>query len=196
MATPQLALFDEPAAGPAGFGYRAEAITPALEQSLLEACATLDFRAFEFHGWTGRRRTVSFGWGYDFATESLVEAPPIPDFLHPAREAAAAVAGVPAPSLVQALVTEYDAGAGIGWHRDKGVFGIVVGLSLLAPCRFRLRRPDPAMPTRWQRLAITAEPRSIYVLDGEARREWEHSVPPVERRRCSITFRTLRGPRR
>jgi alkylated DNA repair dioxygenase AlkB len=196
MATPQLALFDEPAAGPAGFTYRADAITASLERSLLEACATLDFRAFEFHGWTGRRRTVSFGWRYDFATESLAEAAPIPDFLLPAREAAAAVAGVPAPSLVQALVTEYEAGAGIGWHRDKAIFGIVVGLSLLAPCRFRLRRPDPAMPTRWERLAITAAARSVYVLDGDARREWEHSVPPVEARRYSITFRTLRGARR
>jgi alkylated DNA repair dioxygenase AlkB len=29
-------------------------------------------------------------------------------------------------------------------------------------------------------------------MDGEARRDWEHSIPPVEERRYSITFRTMR----
>lgn len=193
IGTSQLALFDERPAGPAGFTYHPDAISVASERALLAACAAFDVRAFAFHGWTGKRRTVAFGRGYDFEREALVEAPPIPDVLQPAREAAAAIAGVPPGVLVQALVTEYEAGAGIGWHRDKGVFGIVVGLSLLAPCRFRLRRPDPAVPTRWERRTIVAEPRSLYVLDGEARREWEHSVPPVAERRLSITFRTLRA---
>lgn len=195
MPSSQLALFDERETGPDGFTYHADAISPEAERSLLEHCATLDFRAFEFHGWTGRRRTVSFGWRYDFSAEALVETAPMPAFLEPARDAAALAAGVPPVTLEQALVTEYDAGAGIGWHRDRSVFGLVVGVSLLSSCRLRMRRPDPVMPTRWERMARTVEPRSIYVLDGDARREWEHSVPPVADRRYSITFRTLRTGR-
>ena len=83
----------------------------------------------------------------------------------------------------------FDAGAGIGWHRDKAVFGEVVGISLLAPCTFRLRRPEG---DGWERVALTAEPRSAYLLSGPSRSEWEHSIPPVDALRYSITYRNLR----
>jgi alkylated DNA repair dioxygenase AlkB len=35
------------------------------------------------------------------------------------------------------------------------------------------------------------EPRSIYVMRGVARSEFQHSIPAVEKLRFSITFRTL-----
>jgi alkylated DNA repair dioxygenase AlkB len=100
------------------------------------------------------------------------------------------VRGVEPGRLAQALVTEYDAGAAIGWHRDKGVFGDVVGVSLLAPCTFRLRRRAGA---GWERATLVAAPRSAYLLRGPARAEWEHSIPPVAALRYSITFRSLRA---
>jgi alkylated DNA repair dioxygenase AlkB len=106
---------------------------------------------------------------------------------------AAAFAGVAPDHLAQALVTEYDAGAAIGWHRDKAVFGDVVGLSLLAPCTFRLRRAAPG--GGWERRALVAEPRSAYLLRGPARAEWEHSIPAVPALRYSVTFRSLRARR-
>jgi hypothetical protein len=34
-------------------------------------------------------------------------------------------------------------------------------------------------------------PRSAYLIRGKARRDFEHSIPPVEKRRYSITFRTV-----
>jgi alkylated DNA repair dioxygenase AlkB len=86
------------------------------------------------------------------------------------------------------LVTEYSPGSQIGWHRDKAVFAEVVGISLLASCRFRFRRQHNG---KWERAAIIAEPRSIYLLSGESRTDWEHSIPPVEQLRYSITFRNL-----
>ena len=86
-------------------------------------------------------------------------------------------------------MTEYDVGAGIGWHRDKGEFGQIVGLSLLAPCTFRLRRTRGAT---WERASIIAEPRSAYLMSGPSRSEWEHSIPPVDALRYSITLRNLR----
>ena len=181
----------EPAreAWPEGFDYRAELITDAEERALVERFADLPFKEFEFHGYTGKRRTVSFGRRYDFADERLHEATEIPDFLLPLRDAAAAFAALAPERLRHALVTEYAPGAGIGWHRDKAVFDEVVGVSLVAPCRFRLRRHRA---DAWERVTVLAQPRSAYLLRGPARTEWEHSIPPVEALRYSVTFRNLR----
>src|SRR5690606_17769067 len=129
---------------------------------------------------------------YDFAEQKLHAAGTIPDFLLPVRQAAAGFSGIAAAGLVQALVTEYSPGSAIGWHRDRSVFGDVVGISLLSPCVFRLRRKAGA---RWERYAVTAEPRSAYLLHGAARTEWEHSIPAVPELRYSITFRTVRSGR-
>ncbi|HEV2867426.1 MAG TPA: alpha-ketoglutarate-dependent dioxygenase AlkB, partial [Allosphingosinicella sp.] len=69
------------------------------------------------------------------------------------------------------------------------VFGDVIGISLLAPAPLRFRRRQGA---KWERFTLTAEPRSAYLLRGPARDLWEHSIPPVETLRYSITLRTLR----
>jgi alkylated DNA repair dioxygenase AlkB len=114
----------------------------------------------------------------------------MPHFLLPLRERAAAFAGLGASELQHVLLTEYAAGAAIGWHKDKAVFGEVVGISLLSSCVFRLRQK--AGPG-WKRTSFTAEPRSAYLLRGPARREWEHSIPAVDSLRYSITFRNLRS---
>ncbi|MDP3584279.1 MAG: alpha-ketoglutarate-dependent dioxygenase AlkB [Thiobacillus sp.] len=174
---------------PEGFRYQPELLGAADEAALLARVRELPFRAFEFHGYTGKRRVVSFGWQYDFSGRQLREAAPIPDFLRDLRATAAAFAAVAPEALQQILVTEYSPGAGIGWHRDKPVYGQVVGISLLAPCVFRFRR---ATGDSWARINLTAAPRSAYLLNGLARTLWEHSIPPVNALRYSITFRTLR----
>ena len=131
----------------------------------------------------GRRRVVSFGWSYDFDSEALRDAPPIPPFLLALLERVAHLAGLALQTLSQALVTDYPPGATIGWHRDKPVFGDVIGISLGVSCLFRLRRRAEAS---WQRASLRLEPRSAYLLQGPARTEWEHSIPPVERMRHSV----------
>lgn len=191
---PQLDIFGEPA-GPAlpdGFAYATDLITPDEEHALLERVRRLPFRDFEFHGYTGKRRVVSFGWKYDFEARALKRAGDVPDWLIPLRLRAAAFASLDASALQQALVTEYEPGAPIGWHRDRGVFGDVVGVSLLSACTFRLRR---AAGERWERVSIVAEPRSAYLMRGPSRTEWEHSIPPVDELRYSITFRTVHDAR-
>ena len=160
------------------------------EAALLARVRRLPFREFEFHGYTGRRRVVSFGWHYDFSGRRLLKADRIPDFFLPFRRAAAAFAGMEPAALQHVLVTEYGPGAGIGWHRDKSVFGETVGVSLLSPCVLRLRRK--AGEKRWERANVQVEPRSAYLLSGAARSDWEHSIPPVEALRYSVTFRNLR----
>ena len=185
----QLSIFDEEPRLPEGFRYAPDVLTAQQEVAALEQIRRLPFREFEFHGYTGKRRVVSFGWHYDFGARELRKANDMPQFLVELRESAAAFAGMPASQLQHVLVTEYGAGAGIGWHRDKDVFGEVVGLSLLGSCVFRLRR---ALGDGWERVNLTAAPRSAYLLSGPARTEWEHSIPAVESLRYSITYRNLR----
>jgi alkylated DNA repair dioxygenase AlkB len=188
----QLGLFVSGPRLPEGFRYQPDLITAAEEQQLLAQIKALPFQAFDFHGYKGKRRVVSFGWKYDFTERRLEAKADIPEFLLPLREKAARFADVAPADLQQALVTEYDVGAPIGWHRDKAVFGDVIGVSLLSAVAFRLRRQ---VGGKWERVTITAEPRSVYLLRGPSRTEWEHSIPPVPHLRYSVTFRNFAGER-
>lgn len=185
----QLALFDSTPAMPAGFTYRPNMLSAAEEAELVAEVSALPFKAFEFHGYTGKRRIVSYGWRYDYDAELARRVEDVPPFLFALRERAAGVAGMAPERLQQALVTEYEPGAAIGWHRDKPVYGQIIGVSLVSPANFRLRRK---VGDRWERASLIVEPRSIYVLDGPARSEWEHSIPGVDALRYSITFRNLK----
>jgi alkylated DNA repair dioxygenase AlkB len=191
-ATLQAKLFERAPTLPEGMLYAGELISPDEERALLEALPALRFKEFEFHGFLGKRRTVSFGWHYDFNGGGLKQAGVLPDFLLPLRKRAAEFASLESEALEHVLVTEYRPGAGIGWHRDRPQFGDVIGISLLASCMLRLRRKTG---TIWMRRSLVAEPRSAYLLRGPSRTEWEHSIPPVESLRYSITFRTLRETR-
>jgi alkylated DNA repair dioxygenase AlkB len=173
---------------PAGFAYREGVISPGEEQMLVARFADLPFQPFEFHGYLGKRRVVSFGWHYDYAGGKLRPSGDVPPFLLSLRDAAADFAGVPADSLQQILITEYAAGAGIGWHRDRPMFKDIVAVSLLSPCTLRFRRKEGV---GWERAAQRVDARSAYLLRGEARRAWYHSIPPVDRLRYSVTFRNF-----
>jgi alkylated DNA repair dioxygenase AlkB len=151
----------------------------------------LPFREFEFHGFLGKRRVLSFGWRYDFNGGGLQKAEAIPAFLRPMRARAAAFAELPASSLAQVLLTEYRPGAAIGWHKDRSVFGDVVGISLLSAATLRMRCKSGR---GWRRALLKLQPRSAYLLRGPVREQWEHSIPAVDQLRYSITFRTLIGP--
>jgi DNA oxidative demethylase len=180
----QRGLFDEL---PEGLSFREDFVSAAEEAELLAAIEPLSFTPFQFHGWTGNRETVSFGWRYDFGQARIEPAAPMPGFLLPLRQRAAQFAGLPPAALEQGLVIRYDVGAGIGWHRDRPVFDQVFGLSLLSPCVLRFRRRRDA---RFERYSLDAPPRSAYLLSGAIRHEWEHSIRPLEQRRYSITFRS------
>jgi alkylated DNA repair dioxygenase AlkB len=192
MSAVQQDLFDglSPSPFPQGFRYFEDAITPEQESSLLSQIAGLPFKEFQFHGFEGKRRVVSFGWRYDYSQNRALPADPIPDFLINAYHQIQSTAGFRLPGLQQALVTEYAPGAPIGWHKDRSVFGAVMGLSLISPCTMRLRN---RVGDKWQRSSIVLQPRSAYFFEGPVRWEWEHSIPPVPELRYSITFRNLRG---
>jgi alkylated DNA repair dioxygenase AlkB len=192
MPSTQLSLFDAqvPPALPEGFEYRPELVTPDDEAGLIARFRELPFREFEFHGFLGKRRVVSYGMHYDFADMKMHRVEDIPEFLRPLRARAASFAGLAPARLEHALVTEYTPGAAIGWHRDRPVFGDVIGVSFASACRFRFRRKRGS---GWERAAVTLEPRSAYLLRGPVRTEWEHSIPPAEELRYSVTLRTVRA---
>jgi alkylated DNA repair dioxygenase AlkB len=207
-------LFGDPAvrAWPDGFRYRPDLITIAEEAALLDEVRRLEFHPIEMHGVVARRRVIQYGWKYSFDRSRLTRGPDVPGFLLPCRDRAAAFAEVEPEALSEALLTEYQPGAPIGWHRDAPGFELIVGISLLSACRFRFRRgpldgdsiarKPEGRPARSEgatklraaseRVTITLEPRSAYVLSGPARSEWQHSIPEVNELRYSITFRTLR----
>ncbi|MBB4569349.1 alpha-ketoglutarate-dependent dioxygenase AlkB [Rhizobium leucaenae] len=173
---------------PEGFRYQPDVVPEVMQSELLREIRQLPLKPFDFHGFEGKRRVVSYGWKYDFDTEQVTRIESMPSFLLPVRDIAATFADIQPDRLQQALITEYAPGAPIGWHKDKRVFGRVVGVSLLSPCIFRLRRRAGA---KWERASVIAEPGSIYMLSGAARSEWEHSIPPAEQLRYSITFREI-----
>jgi alkylated DNA repair dioxygenase AlkB len=189
MISSQLNLFEPADALPEGFQYRPDLLAKHEEERLLEHFQDLPFKEFEFHGFLGKRRVVSFGWQYDFSKARLRESAPIPEFLLPIRERAAAFAGIEPRALAHALVIEYSPGTAIGWHRDRPHFEDVIGISLASECVFRFRRKTDSI---WQRRSINLAPRSTYLLRGPARTDWEHSIPGVASLRYSITFRNLR----
>jgi alkylated DNA repair dioxygenase AlkB len=174
---------------PEGFRYQPDFLSVDDERDLAQRFANLPLKEFEFRGYRGNRRVLSFGWQYDFNRMELQRTEDIPAFLLPLRERAACFAGLEASDFQHVLLTEYAAGAGIGWHKDKPMFAEVVGISLGSPCVFRFRRKAGS---KWERTSVVTEPRSAYLLQGPSRTEWEHSIPAVDSLRYSITFRNFR----
>jgi len=187
----QAELFAATTALPAGLRYEREFLTRDEEAALIAAIAALDLQPARYKEYVARRRIASYGHAYDFVTNRLGDAPPLPGFLLAVRDRVARWSAVPAESYVQALLTAYEPGTPIGWHRDAPDFETVVGISLASACRLRLRPwphvPHAAAPT----VELALEPRSIYCLAGPARWAWQHHIPPTPQLRYSVTLRTL-----
>ena len=74
----QADLFERVPDIPEGMRYAPELISPDDEHALLKKLPTMPFKEFEFHGFLGKRRVVSFGWHYDFNGGSLLTAGELP----------------------------------------------------------------------------------------------------------------------
>ncbi|HYB98148.1 MAG TPA: alpha-ketoglutarate-dependent dioxygenase AlkB [Candidatus Limnocylindrales bacterium] len=191
----QAELFSVPPALPSGFHYQADFLSHAEEERLLATLATLPFREAQYKQFTARRRIVSFGGSYDFSSNELIPAGPVPEFLHPLRERIAEWSGIPAQELTHALIAEYQPGTQLGWHRDVPDFEKITGVSLAGACRMRLRPYPPEKGRRDLTIPLDLPPRSAYAMRGVARWGWQHAISPTKELRYSITFRTLAGER-
>ncbi len=188
----QQELFASRLALPEGFTYAPGFLTGAQEAQLLERVQALPFQEAQYKEWRARRRVVSFGGSYDFSRQQLRPAPPIPEFLHALRAQAAAWAALAPARLQHAMIAEYRPATQLGWHRDVPNFEDVIGVSLLGHARMRFR-PWPPRPNQRSSCAIELEPRSVYLMRGAARWQWQHAVSPTRELRYSITFRCCSG---
>src|SRR5262245_27097776 len=155
----QRELFHRLSPLPGGLVYQPDFLTADDERSLIAQIQTLPLSEARYRTFIAKRRIVAFGAGYDFGTNVLLPAPPLPAFLHSLRERVAQWARIPCGDLVQCTVAEYARGTQLGWHRDVPNFGIVVGLSLASPCRMRLRPYPHVKHTRQPCLVLILEPR-------------------------------------
>ena len=175
---------------PEGFVYHPDWITPEEELTLLGHIEQLLFSEVRMHGVIAKRKVVHFGWDYGYDSWTISPTDPVREWLLDIRSRAAVVMGAAPEAVEEILVTRYEPGAGIGWHRDAPMFGpVVVGVSLSGTCRMRFQRT--AAGQRRTAEAVLS-PRSAYVLAGQARGVWQHSIPPAKELRYSITFRTLK----
>src|SRR5258707_4135804 len=173
-ANQQFSLFPPEAIGPPGLRYYPEIITPSMEFDLIERIR--GFRLLPFQGaFEGKRRVASFGFKYDYGQQRLQEAGEIPEWLAPMIEQVEAVSG-PAARIKQVLCTEYDAGVGIGWHRDKPHFDEVFGLSLGSACKFRFRRKSGG---EWEGFTPGSEQRPVFIMTLDSPPCPEHRRAPL-----------------
>jgi hypothetical protein len=174
---------------PEGFRYVPDVLSAGEERSLVRRFEALPLKPFEFRGYLANRRICAFGRKYVFAGQEPRADAGIPDYLRPLTQIASGISGVSAEAFEQIMVTEYAPGAGIGWHRDRPSYEDIVAVSFLAPCALRLRRREA---DRWERRSAFIAPRSVYLLHGVVRDDWQHSIEPLDVLRYSVTLRTFR----
>jgi len=190
----QASLFDAlPVSEPRGFRYQEDFLSPAEEAGLIELAQALPLREMRYKSYTARRRVLSFGGQYDFDANRLRAAGDIIPALEPLRAKAAAWLGVAPTAFTQILLAEYRPGTPLGWHRDVPDFEDVVGVSLLSEAVLRFRPYRPGAPASRRVIKLALAPRSVYLLRGPARWDWQHSVAPTALLRYSITLRTAAG---
>ena len=177
---------------PDGLVYRPDFLSAAEESQLLAQIRALPLHEAKYKQFTARRRIASFGAQYDFSANVLEPAPQLPASFQPLRAKVAYWLDLAPEQLAHVLIAEYRPGTPLGWHRDVPQFELIAGLSLAGPARMRLR-PYPVRENKREGvLVLELEPRSAYVLQGDARWRWQHSIPPTKALRYSITFRTRR----
>jgi alkylated DNA repair dioxygenase AlkB len=190
-------LFDAPQDLPQGLVYEPEFLTRAEEDALVAHVAPLPLREARFREYFARRRVAHFHDGadapsYDDGDADSFTSGPLPPFLASLREKVAVHLHLAAGQFVHVLVSEYRPGTPIGWHRDKPQYGIVVGISLAGVGRMRWR--PYAHQDAQHTVSLDLARRSIYVMRGPIRWQWQHSMPPMRELRYSITMRTRAAP--
>jgi alkylated DNA repair dioxygenase AlkB len=192
LATTMNTLFPIEPIYPQGFHYEDDFISTGEEAELLSVIQQTALHSFQFQGYEARRRVASFGWDWRFDTRQLTKGKDMPPAFHWLIERVTKKLALSA-AIAELLVTEYPVGAVINWHRDAPPFALIAGVSLSADCIFKLRPHEKEKQHRKAVLSLPVRRRSLYVMHGEAREAWQHSILPVESTRYSITLRTLKA---
>lgn len=185
-------LFPLEDAYPKGFIYQPDFLNIDEEELLIEQIQQIKLENFVFQGYTANRRVASFGYDYSFEKGALVKGKEIPAGFNFLIEKVAEKTSIPAKKFAELLIIEYPMGTVINWHRDAPPFDLIAGISLSSDCTYRLRPLDKAKQVRSSIISFPVLRRSLYVMNGESRSEWQHSIMPVKQKRYSITLRTLK----
>lgn len=170
---------------PQGFHYYPDIISPKEELNLLAFFKTLNWQNIHMHGVIAKRKVVHFGLDYAYDSRTLSPTKEAPEEIKFVIDRAAICLKVKPKDIREILITYYPVGSQIGWHRDAPLFESLFGLSLGGHCSFKLRKETTVYNTE-------LEPRSGYIMQGEARWNWQHHIPAVKEERYSITLRTLK----
>jgi alkylated DNA repair dioxygenase AlkB len=176
---------------PPGFSYHRNFLSIADEQTLLEACRETELHPLIFQGFAALRKVKSYGYDYSFDLRRISKGQPVPPVYNFLVEKVAAHTGITTDLWAELLVTEYPPGSVINWHRDAPPFDVIAGISLLSDAVFRLRPHEKEKQQRGSTISLPVERRSLYIMQGESRNNWQHSIQPVKKTRYSITLRTL-----
>lgn len=177
---------------PEGFYYYPQFLSLQEEQELTDAITKTELHPFIFQGFEAKRKVASYGFDYNFDHRKLSKGEKIPPVFQPLTHKIAHTFSLKTEDLAEMLLTEYPPGAVINWHRDAPPFDIIIGVSLLEDCLFKLRPHNKLHQTRTNTISFIVERRSLYIISGTARTDWQHAIAPVKSTRYSITFRTLR----
>ena len=176
---------------PPGFQYFDNFISKEEETALLQEISEIPRHTFMFQGYEAKRKVASFGHDWNFETRKLSKGKDVPPVFGPLIQKTADFLSLKTQDFAEVLLTEYPPDSVINWHRDAPPFDIIVGISLLSDCTFRFRPHDKEKQHRGATISLPVKRRSLYVIQGEARTEWQHSILPVKEGRYSITLRTL-----
>ena len=177
---------------PEGFQYFPDFLTNKEEIDLIESISKIELHTFTFQGFEAKRKVASFGYDYNFDNRSITKGEPIPKIFNPLIAKVSAALSISANDFAELLLLEYPVDSVINWHRDAPPFDLIAGISLLADCKFRLRPQEKIKQSRSSVISFPVHRRSLYVMQGPSRSDWQHSILPVKEKRYSITLRTLR----
>jgi alkylated DNA repair dioxygenase AlkB len=195
-AFPQMSLFgDESKMAIPGLRYLPDYIDAAGEAALIQ---TIDSQP-----WLAdlKRRVQHYGYKYDYKARSItrdLRLGPIPGWLGDLCERLQAER-VFSKRPDQVIINEYLPGQGITPHIDcVPCFGeTIASISVGTPCVMEFTQPEAKLKD-----PVLLEPRSLVVLEGDARYKWQHAIPQrktdnwngqklIRGRRISLTFRTV-----
>lgn len=179
---------------PSGLQYIANFISRAQEDYLLER--------IDQQNWLSEisRRVQHYGYKYDYTSNIIdknINLGDIPDWLSLlSKRLFAEEIFKRAPD--QIIINEYLPGQGIRPHTDciPCFEETICSLSLLSPCLMELAKNE-------EKTSIYLENRSLLILSGPARFQWEHGISNrkydiingekiLRNRRVSITFRKIK----
>jgi len=151
-----------------------------------------------------RRRVQHYGYRYDYKNGSLASSSYLGDLPDWAGRIAKRLLddGLTTKVPDQVIINEYEPGQGITSHVDcVPCFGkTIISLSLGSSCVMDFTHSQIK-----QKASILLLPRSLVVMQGAARYEWQHSIAArkkdkykgrelVRTRRVSMTFREVLFP--